>query len=46
MKKSDNSFIGLSFFNSCNTSSKSTEKEGNCIVIVLKGQLLFRVFVI
>jgi len=46
MKKSDNSFIGLSFFNSYNTSSKSTEKEGNCIVIVLKRQLLFRVFVI
>ena len=46
MKKSDNSFIGLSFFNSYNTSSKSTEKEGNCIVIVLKGQLPFSFFVI
>ena len=46
MKKSDNSFIGLSFFNSCNTSSKSTEKEGNCIVIVLKRQLPFSFFVI
>ena len=46
MKKSDKRIIGLSFFNSYNTSSKSTEKEGNCIVIVLKGQLPFSFFVI
>jgi len=46
MKKSDKKNYRTFFFNSCNTSSKSTEKEGNCIVIVLKGQLPFSFFVI